>query len=59
MAEGEHKGSVAKIPMLSEKALAIFSETFAERFQVAPFSGRDYPLGGPLVLPLWSQLPRP
>ncbi len=32
-------GSVAKILPMSERELTIFSETFDERFQVAPFSG--------------------
>lgn len=32
-------GSVAKILSMSERVLTIFSETFDERLQVAPFSG--------------------
>jgi hypothetical protein len=50
---GERQDSVAKNRLKAERALTIFSETFDGRFQVAPFSGRDYPLGNPLVLPLW------
>ena len=52
-------GSVAKIPLMSERAPKIFSETIDERFQMASFSGRDDFVGGAMVLPLWGQLPRP
>ncbi|MFK4822124.1 hypothetical protein ACI0FS_18310, partial [Ochrobactrum quorumnocens] len=37
--QGPVSGSVAKILPMSERVLTIFSETFDERFQVAPFSG--------------------
>ncbi|WP_210251275.1 hypothetical protein [Brucella anthropi] len=33
------QGSVVKILPISERVLTIFSETFDQRFQVAPFSG--------------------
>ncbi|WP_273773270.1 hypothetical protein [Brucella intermedia] len=38
-ADNSYKGSVAKILPMSERVLTIFSETFDERFQMAPFSG--------------------
>jgi hypothetical protein len=37
MPSGKVKGSVARIALMSEGASKIFSETFNERFQVAPF----------------------
>lgn len=37
--ESANFGSVAKIPLMSERAPKIFSETIDERFQVASFSG--------------------
>ncbi|KRD72154.1 2'-5' RNA ligase family protein [Ensifer sp. Root278] len=37
--QGWQPGSVAKIPLMSERTPKICSETIDERFQVAPFSG--------------------
>jgi hypothetical protein len=52
-----YQGSVAKNRLIAERTLKIFSEAIHERFQMASFSGRNYSLGCPLVLPLWDQLP--